>query len=544
MSRALEGLVVLDLTREVWGSLSAALLGDFGARVVRVENLNGARPDWDRDGEHPPGEKNALGELVHRNKQSIGLSLAHEKGRETLQALVAAADVLLTDWGLGELASLDLTPQRAQELLPEIIYARGSGMGPCGPDALAPGLDEIAAARTGIMSSLPEPAQPPVYTATGPMYTTVMLALGIMTALHHREETGEGQSVDASLYGGNLYAATLTVDAYLAMRDDILGEPRARFDAANPMSGIFYPASDGRWVTVTMPDTDRWWPTFAEVMGLDVEDSRFDDHEKRCGENRLEMMRVLEGLFGAKPSSHWKAQFDEHRLSADIIERYDYPASHPQAAVNRYVIDTPKADQRDSFQGLGFPIHLAGTPADVRVSAPRAGENSAEVLSDLLEWSEERIARLEIDGMIGERFSDPGAGPSVTSPVPDPPAEVHRSGEARRPLEGLRVLDATVWFQGPVCGQYLADFGAEVIHIERPVTGDQARGVRSIAAVPVADWNQYFLCVNRNKKSLSVDLKSDAGREIMHQLVEKADVFLWNQGLESLPGLGLDARRS
>ena len=109
-----------------------------------------------------------------------------------------------------------------------------------------------------------------------------------------------------------------------------------------------------------------------------------------------------------------------------------------------------------------------------------------------------------------------------------------------RPLEGIRVLDATVWFQGPVCAQYLADMGAEVIHLERPVTGDQARGVKSIAAVPVADWNQYFLAVNRNKKSVAIDLKKDEGRELVHQLVAKSDVFLWNQGLESLSGLGLD----
>ena len=107
-------------------------------------------------------------------------------------------------------------------------------------------------------------------------------------------------------------------------------------------------------------------------------------------------------------------------------------------------------------------------------------------------------------------------------------------------LEGIRVIDLTVWFQGPVAAQHLADFGAEVIHVERPKSGDQARGVKSIAAVPVADWNQYFLCVNRNKKSLAVDLKSAGGRELMHRLVEQCDVFLWNQGLDSLPGLGLD----
>ena len=78
-------------------------------------------------------------------------------------------------------------------------------------------------------------------------------------------------------------------------------------------------------------------------------------------------------------------------------------------------------------------------------------------------------------------------------------------------LEGIRVLDLTQWLQGPVCAQYLADFGAEVIHIERPVTGDGARGVRSIKALPVGDWNQYFLVINRNKKSMAVNLKKSEG---------------------------------
>jgi crotonobetainyl-CoA:carnitine CoA-transferase CaiB-like acyl-CoA transferase len=103
-----------------------------------------------------------------------------------------------------------------------------------------------------------------------------------------------------------------------------------------------------------------------------------------------------------------------------------------------------------------------------------------------------------------------------------------------RALQGIRVIDLTVWFQGPVCAQHLADFGAEVIKVERPVHGDQGRGVRSIKALPVGDWNQYFLVINRNKKSLAVDLKRPEGRDILHRLVEKSDVFLSNLGMENL----------
>ncbi len=104
----------------------------------------------------------------------------------------------------------------------------------------------------------------------------------------------------------------------------------------------------------------------------------------------------------------------------------------------------------------------------------------------------------------------------------------------RSALHGVRVIDLTMWFQGPVAGQWLADFGAEVIHVERPQGGDLGRGVRSIKAVPVGDWNQYFLVINRNKKSLALDLNTPEGRDVMYRLVAEADVFLTNLTAENL----------
>ena len=106
-------------------------------------------------------------------------------------------------------------------------------------------------------------------------------------------------------------------------------------------------------------------------------------------------------------------------------------------------------------------------------------------------------------------------------------------------LEGIRVVDLTVWFQGPVSAQYLADFGAEVIKVERPQGGDQGRGVRSIKSLEVGDWNQYFLVINRNKKSMAIDLKKPEGQEILYRLVEKSDVFLSNLAPEMLDAWNL-----
>lgn len=106
-------------------------------------------------------------------------------------------------------------------------------------------------------------------------------------------------------------------------------------------------------------------------------------------------------------------------------------------------------------------------------------------------------------------------------------------------LEGIRVIDFTVWFQGPVSAQYLADFGAEVIKVENPKGGDQGRGVRSIKALPMGDWNQYFLVINRNKKSIAIDLKKPEGQQILYRMVEKSDVFLSNMAPQLLDKMGL-----
>ncbi|MCC7077172.1 MAG: CoA transferase [Acidimicrobiia bacterium] len=511
MSRALEDVVVVDLTTEYWSGLAGAFLGDFGADVIRVENLSEPRRDPDRDGLHPREPINAEAELIHRNKRGVALDLTDETDRERFTRLVAAADVFLTDLPFATLDARGWDPSSLQQVRADLVYARGSGFGPHGPDRDLPALDELAAARTGVMPTLPEPGEPPVYTAVGQMYTAAMLALGVVLALRHRNRTGEGQVVDASLFSGNLYAASLTLDAYLAMRDDRLSEPVARLDAGNPMSGasLAYPTSDGRWITLTMPDSDRWWPAFSEAVGLDVDDPRFDTHDKRCGPSRLEMMHLLDGIFAQQPGTHWRKVFDEKRLSADVMEKYDYPAGDEQAYLNRFVLELDHPSY-GRFRSLGFPIHMSETPARLRRLAPCAGQHTDEVFDE-----------------ISVRNMTPRDG----GPEGD---------AATAALDGIRVLDATVWFQGPVCAQHLADFGAEVIHVERPETGDQARGVRSINAVPVADWNQYFQVVNRNKKSLAVDLKSDGGRELMHRLVAESDVFLWNQGMGGLKKLGLD----
>ena len=400
MSHALDDVVVLDLTENFSASLTAAFLADFGGRVIRLDSM----PQAEQAAGQPNGEWNCEADLIHRNKRSIALNFQTEQGRELLTELVTKADVFITDWSITELEALGLDYATVSAKNPGIVYGRLSGFGPIGPDADIAAIDELAAARTGVMPTLPQPGEPPVYTGAGAMHATVLLAFGVVTALIHRQITGEGQQVDTSLFAANMYGASLDLQAFLAIEEDDpqhkrMLEPISRLDVSNPMSGSMYPSADGRWVTLTMPDTDRWWPLLAPAVGIDVDDERFNTHEKRCETNRLQLIAELEKGFQAQSGSHWRSIFSEKHMSADVIERFDYPAEDPQVKANKYIIEM----EHPSFgwiKSLGFPIYMSESPARLNRLAPCLGQHSADVLHELLGYPEEMIYQFSKDGII------------------------------------------------------------------------------------------------------------------------------------------------
>jgi len=400
MSKALEGVVVLDWTTEFWSAFGTALLGDFGAEVIHVEHLPEARARrHDRGSADAPSPWAYDAEFMNRNKLGLALDLEREEGREILRGLVRQADVFVADRPLASLDAEGWDYATLAGLQPRLVYGRASGFGPKGPDRDRPALDELAAARTGMMPILPQPGQPPVFAGAGQMYTSVMLAFGVVTALRHRQETGEGQEVDVSLFAGNMYGASLDLQAYLAIGGERLIHPVDRMDAGNPMSGTLYLAQDGLWVTLTMPDTDRWWPGLAEIVGLDPADPRFDSHEKRCEENRLELIRVLEAAFKTRPAAHWRKTFTERQLSADVIEEFSFPASDEQARLNRYILEL-EHPSLGRVKTLGFPIYMSESPARLSRTAPCLGQHTAEILHERLGYSEGRVCELAASGVI------------------------------------------------------------------------------------------------------------------------------------------------
>lgn len=399
MSAALANVTVLDLCGSFWSQIAAAMLADFGATVIRIDDAAGSGCARRDNLDSASASWNYRYDLANRNKHSLGLDLASEPGRTVLAALATKVDVVVTDWPRTRLKDYGLDYVSLAAAHDDIIYARGSGFGPKGSDADLPAIDELAAARTGMMPILPQPGQPPIYGAHGCMYTSVMLAYAVAVALFHRRRSGEGQEVDVSLLGGNMYGASLDLQAYLAIGGERMLEPVSRLDAGNPMSGVLYPASDGRWVALTMPDTDRWWPLLCEVTGLDPNDPRFDSHDKRCGAHRLELIEALEEVISRESSAHWRGVFSDKQMSADVIEGYEYPAADQAAIDNRYILDLDDASL-GRLRMLGFPLFMTDTPARLRRGAPRAGQHSDEVLAELLGYSEHDIVGLRSQGVI------------------------------------------------------------------------------------------------------------------------------------------------
>lgn len=397
MSAALDDVVVLDLTNTFSSSLTAAFLADFGGDVIRLDLLPQARESKLTD-----GSWDYEADLIHRNKQSVVIDPAKEQGRKLLAELAVKADVIVTDWQIAELEELGLDYQTVSKSNPGIVFGRNSGFGPKGPDKDLPVIDELAASRTGAISTLQQPGEPPVYTGAGAMHATVLLAFGVVTALLHRQATAEGQEVDTSLFAANMYGASLDLQAFLAIDEgqrERLMHPISRLDVSNPISGSLYPSSDGRWVTLTMPDTDRWWPLLAPAVGIDVDDERFNSHEKRCEINRLELIQELEAGFQKQPGSHWRELFAEKHMSADVIEQFDYPAQDPQVAANKYImeLDHPSFGKVNS---LGFPIFMSDSPARLNSLAPCTGQHTASVLHELLGYSEDEIYQLTTEGVV------------------------------------------------------------------------------------------------------------------------------------------------
>ena len=412
MSKALEGVRVVALGTSVATSLATAYLADFGAEVVKVETLGSEHTGELEDAKAGPyrGEWNYWADFLDRNKESVALDPAQDAGKELVRKLVAKSDVFSTDWTGEALEALSLSYGRVSEIKPEIIYAVCSCLGRHGPDKDMPVVDELAAARTGVMPILPQPEQPPVYYGGGEVIAALCIAYGVVAALCHRNRTGEGQRVDASLLGANAYWAAYLFQAYLgtcflppdSLVEGIFSplEPMWRRDGAQPLSNV-YPTKD-KWIFMGFPHTDLYWHDFCQTIEAEwlENDPRFENHTKRCIlENRRQLAEILDEVFTKRSVGEWLERWEGKRYRIDCVQSPEDIVEDEQARDNGYILDVDHPSY-GRVRLLWNPVHCSKTPPMLSSLAPYPGQHNLEVLVDWLGYTSDEVYLLRKQGVV------------------------------------------------------------------------------------------------------------------------------------------------
>jgi formyl-CoA transferase len=392
----------------------------MGADVVKVEPLEGE--PWRLQAEIIP--KESRGFLTqNRGKRGISIDLKHPHAAPVRRALIEWADVLITNYRPGVPEALGIDYESARAIRPDIIYCESTAFGKFGPDAHRRGYDIVAQAMSGLATSNPNVSNGlPQWVAFAPadVVTGVAMAWGITAALYHRERTGQGQALNASLLLSSLFlqagSKEITaldteprkhrLEALHAARarganiEEIYAERRA---LAPELSGnIYYRAyqtRDSYLVVGCLGPGPR--ERFRRALG--IHDPRYEEGFDRSPEalRRVgaELVAQCESIFRTKTNDDWLAHLDRHDIAAGPVRFVDELMNDPQVVANDYIVDYDHP-LLGPMRGNAPIVSMSATPTSVPRSSPTLGEHNDGFLSEI-GFDEPQIDQLRREGVIG-----------------------------------------------------------------------------------------------------------------------------------------------
>ena len=402
---ALRGITIVEAATHVLGPMAAAMLGDQGADVIKVEGLAGdpARALREYAGyDVSLGDaSNSIFEVMNRNKRGIAIDLESAAGRGLLRELLSTADGFIEGFGPGALAARGLSYESLANENPGLIYCGLSAMGPEGEEAAAPGPDAAAAARSGLMWMAGAPGSLPNWNnlGLGDTMGASMVAYGMVAAITARARGGTGQRLDVSQLMALAWLERWAVETLLVRGLD----EWPRFDRENTRNPLFshYRCGDGEWIILGIVDHERDWDPFCEAMGLAWmhEDERFNTGEARIANARA-LVQALDQRFAEEPRAYWEERLGSQRaLVFDRVQRIRDLPRDPAVQANAYLQDV-EHPRYGPVKMLTHPTLLTKTPAAYYRPAPELGQHTDEILRERLGYDDARIAALRAEGVI------------------------------------------------------------------------------------------------------------------------------------------------
>jgi crotonobetainyl-CoA:carnitine CoA-transferase CaiB-like acyl-CoA transferase len=389
----LEGLRVVELATYIAAPGAAGIMADWGADVIKVESPEGdpMRRFFDTIGSEQ--DANPIFELDNRGKRAVVLDIRSDTGREALKALVATADVFLTNVRPAALARAGLGHETLRAENPRLIYCSLTGYGLEGPDADKAGMDVAAFwSRAGVGAiTAPKGAEPfPIRTGMGDHVTSLATVSAILAAVFERQTTGVGRLVETSLLRTGVYA--IGSDMAIQLRFGKLASTRGRREAIQPLAN-FFKTRDGRWVCLLPRQGATDWARIAAAAGRPelVDDPRFASSKLRR-ENTAALVDILDEAFGAMDYVEVEAALDAGDLTWAPYQTPRELVNDPQAEAAGCFVDTPDG-AGGAFKAPASPARFPGAQDGPRGPAPRLGADTASVFKEL-GWTEEQIATL------------------------------------------------------------------------------------------------------------------------------------------------------
>ncbi len=375
-SGALAGIRVLDLTRVRSGPTCVRQLGDWGADVIKIEVPEALEPDGALGAPRHTSDFQNL----HRNKRSLTLNLKEEDGLEILMKLVETADVVVENFRPDVKHRLGLDYDSLAARNPRIILGSISGFGQTGPYAKRPGFDQVAQGMGGLMSITGAPGEGPMRVGipVADLCAGLFCAMGILTALLERHNSGKGQWVQSSL----LEAQVFMLD-FQAARYVMSGEVPQQAGNNHPTSiptGVF--ATSNGHINIAVAG-EVIWQRFCTTMDKQdwAKDARFDGAPKRS-ENRDQLNQEIAALIAAKPSEHWVELFSQAGIPAGPIYDMAGVFSDPQVKHLGLAKDISTTAFGDTKM-IAQPVQLSRTPSDFVTGPPERGQQTEEILAEL-----------------------------------------------------------------------------------------------------------------------------------------------------------------